>query len=35
MRKDCPYRDCQASKSVDEDGFCNACARMVPKKTAA
>jgi hypothetical protein len=29
--KDCPFRDCQASKSVDADNFCNACARIVPK----
>lgn len=35
MNTDCPYRDCQASKSVDEDDFCNACARIVPQETVS
>jgi len=28
-KTDCPLQDCQALKSVDADGYCNACARMV------
>lgn len=34
MRTDCPLKDCQASKSVDEEGYCACCARVVKRGTA-
>jgi hypothetical protein len=29
---DCPRPTCYALRSVDSEGYCNACGKMVPKE---